>query len=102
MPLPFKILHRIYNCNYHLFLWNIEDSSQFDVSSGTDNFEHFFYYCPVTFWKQFIYWLSTSLQVNKNLSVLEILFDVVNVNKCEYYWPNFAILVVKYFISKCK
>ena len=104
ITLQFKILHRIYNSNYNLFIWSIKDSSQCDFCSGTDNLEHFFFYCPISivFWKQFTNWLCTSLYVSKKLSVLDVLFGLINVNNDEFYWLNFAILIGKYFISKCK
>ena len=43
-----------------------------------------------------------SLYVSKKLSVLDVLFGLINVNNDEFYWLNFAILIGKYFISKCK
>ena len=104
ITLQFKILHRIYNCNYNLYIWKIKDSSQCDFCSGTDNLEHFFFYCPVSnlFWIQFSDWLKTSLQVCKSMSVLEILLGVTNVQADWFYWLNFTVIIAKYFISKCK
>ena len=104
ITLQLTILHRIYNCNYNLYIWKIKDSSQCDFCSGTDNLEHFFFYCPVSnlFWIQFSDWLNTSLQVCKSMTVLEILLGVTNVQADWFYWLNFAVIIAKYFISKCK
>ena len=39
-----KILHRIFNCNYKLFLWGVKNSSACIERNMTDNVEHYFYY----------------------------------------------------------
>ena len=54
------------------------------------------------FWIQFSDWLNTSLQVCKSMTVLEILLGVTNVQADWFYWLNFAVIIAKYFISKCK
>ena len=47
-------------------------------------------------------WFKTSFQINRNFSVLEVLFGIINVDNDQFYWLNFSILIAKYFISKCK
>ena len=104
LTFQYKILHRIYNCNYNLYVWKIKDNPTCDFCAGIDNLEHFFYYCPRSqaFWNQIVSWLSMSLHVEISLSVLGTLFGTTNVCNDQYYWLNFVILIGKYFISKCK
>ena len=42
ISLRYKILHRIFNCNYRLFLWGIKDSSDCARCRDIDNLELFF------------------------------------------------------------
>ena len=85
-------------------MWNIKESAQCTFCPCVDNLEHFFFYCSIShaFWLQLINWLNRSLKVNRDISVLEALFGIINVDKDQFYWLNFIILIAKYFISKCK
>ena len=71
----FKIIHRIFNCNYKLFVWKIKESPQCPICQYTDNLEYYFYYCESSkfFWVQVEAWLKEKLLVNFNFTVLEIL-----------------------------
>ena len=44
ISLQYKILYRVFNCNYKLFLWGVKDSSACIECNKTDNVEHYFYY----------------------------------------------------------
>ena len=75
ITMQFKILHRVFNCNYKLYLWNIKTSPNCCICQKVDNLEHFFYYCEETqdFWRQVEKWLSKVNVKNVELTVLEIL-----------------------------
>ena len=70
----FKILHRVFSCNYRLFLWNIKTSPNCDACQKVDNLEHYFYYfCDVS-WK-----LASNIIASKvKLTVLEVLLGFLN------------------------
>ena len=100
----FKIIHRIFNCNYKLFVWKIKQSPQCPICEHIDNLEHYFYYCESSklFWVQVEAWLKEKLLVNFNFTVLEILLGVINIDKSLFYTINYIILRGKYFIKECK
>ena len=100
----YKILHRVFSCNYNLFNWNIRNSPLCDICQKTDNLEHYFYFCSdsKTFWAHVNKWLSQLLSSKFNFTVLEILFGVINAEP-KYWFPiNFVLLTGKNFIYKCK
>ena len=41
ITLQYKILHRVYNCNHNLYMWNIKESAQCTFCPCVDNLEHF-------------------------------------------------------------
>ena len=100
----FKIIHRIFNCNYKLFVWTIKQSPQCPICQHIDNLEHYFYYCESSklFWVQVETWLKEKLLVNFNFTVLEVLLGVINIDKSLFYTINYIILHGKYFIKECK
>ena len=100
----YKILHRVFSCNYNLFNWNIRNSPLCDICQKSDNLEHYFYFCSdsKTFWAHVNKWLSQLLSSKFNFTVLEILFGVINAEP-KYWFPiNFVLLTGKNFIYKCK
>ena len=93
----YKILHRVFSCNYNLFNWNIRNSPLCDICQKTDNLEHYFYFCSdsKTFWAHINKWLSQLLSSKFNFTVLEILFGVINAEP-KYWFPiNFVLLTGK-------
>ena len=100
----YKILHRVFACNYNLFKWNIKNSPLCDICQKIDNLEHYFYYCIDTnvFWVQVKSWLNQLLSIELSLTVLEIFFGVLKLDPKDWYTVNFVILIGKKFISKCK
>ena len=103
ITLQFKILHRVYACNYKLFQWKIKDSPECFVCQQIDNLEHYFFYCHNTkcFWNQVDKWLCNLFSMSVNLTVLEVLLGVVTFDT-NYYAVNYVILMGKYFICKSK
>ena len=62
ITLQYKILNRVFTCNYKPYIWKIKESPECCFCSNfSDNLEHFFYYCPIT--KQFCASLRTWLTV---------------------------------------
>ena len=104
ITLQFKILHRVYACNYKLFQWKIKDSPECFVCQLIDNLEHYFFYCRDNkyFWNQVEKWLSNLFSVSVNLTVLEVLLGVVNFDAHYCHAVNYVILMGKYFMCKSK
>ena len=100
----FKIIHRIFNCNYNLFNWKILDSPECSVCTKIDNIEHFFFYCDQSmfFWTQVEKWLSENIDYTYSFTVLEVLLGCINCNKYFFYIINSVILIGKYSIKTCK
>ena len=101
----YKILHRVFASNYKLYIWKIKESPEFCFCSNfSDNLEHFFYYCPIT--KQFGdslgTWLTVLVPFKIELTVLEVLLGVVNIDTEYYCAVNYVILIGKYFMCKSK
>ena len=73
-------------------------------SNFSDNLEHFFYYCPITkqFWDSLKTWLTVLVPFKIELTVLEVLLGVVNIDRKYYSVVNYVILIGKYFICKSK
>ena len=102
--LQYRILHRIFNCNYKLFLWGIKDSPVCPECNMTENMEHYFYYCETAkiFWGKIETWVNNIFSVNLKLTILDILLGCLNINKNTFYAINSIILYGKYFINRCK
>ena len=41
--LQYKILHRVLNCNYNLYLWKINDNSMCEICKFLDTIEHYLF-----------------------------------------------------------
>ena len=104
LNLQYKILHRVFNCNYKLFLWKIADSPDCSECGKVDNLEHFFFYCESSrqFWTRLENWLSDIFSKSIRLTILEVLLGCINVDKIHFYIMNYSILHGKQFIDKCK
>ena len=100
----FKIIHRIFPCNYKLFIWNINDSPCCDLCGKTDNLEHHLYYCSDTdrFWTQVKQWLNNIFELKLDFTVLEVLFGLVNMEQKYWYMVNYIIIIGKYFIYRSR
>ena len=104
ISLQYKILHRIFNCNYKLFLWGIKDSSDCARCRDIDNLEHFFFYCQKvsTFWKEIKLWLSSKLNIKIDFTVLGVLLGFINMGEPLFYLVNFITVVGKYYIKQSR
>ena len=94
ITMQFKILHRVFSCNYKLFLWNIKTSPNCDTCQQVDNLEHYFYYCCDVehFWRQVENWLSNITASKVKLTVLEVLLGFLNFDSDFYYAINYVII----------
>ena len=79
ITLQFKILHRVYACNYKLLQWKIKGSAEWFVCQQIDNIEHYFFCCRGTkyFWNQVEKWLCNLFSMSDNLTVLEVLVGLL-------------------------
>ena len=104
ISLQYQILHRIFNCNYKLFLWCIKDSSDCARCRDIDNVELFFFYCQNihTFWKEIKVWLSSKLHIKIDFTVLGVLLGFINMSKPLFYLVNFITVVGKYYIKQSR
>ena len=102
--MQFKILHRVYNCNYNLFTWGISQTQSCESCQGVDNLEHYFYYCQdvKSFWENVSEWLEVNMNINNTFTVLEVLLGLINLNPKFFYVVNLVVLLGKQFISRCK
>ena len=102
--MQFKILHRVYNCNYNLFTWGISQTQSCESCQGVDNLEHYFYYCQdvKSFWENVSEWLAVTMNINKTFTVLEVLLGLINLNPKFFYMVNLVVLLGKQFTSRCK
>ena len=96
----FKILHRIFNCNYKLFLWGIKSSPACSRCGLTDNLEHFFYYCHKVqnFWCEIQDWMA-SISIAVKFTVLEVLLGYIHYDKSLFHCVNYTVLMGKHFIN---
>ena len=77
----FKIMHRLTNCNYNLFKWNIKDTPYCDYCNiHIDTLEHHFYLCAYckSFWEKVGDYLTRSLNLDKEpkLTICEVIFGI--------------------------
>ena len=93
--MQFKILHRVYNCNYNLFTWGISQTQSCESCQGVDNLEHYFYYCQdvKSFWENVSEWLAVNMNINKTFTVLEVLLGLINLNRKFFYMVNLVVLL---------
>ena len=103
--LQYKILQRIFPCNYWLSKWNkdINDSCRF--CNQTDYLEHYFYECQTLneLWEGIRNWWLQNIGCTFNLSAKDVILGVCNAFD-EYILEmiNFTILLAKYYIMKCR
>ena len=84
--IQYKILHRIFNCNYNLYIWGIKSSEKCDFCDKIDTLEHYLFSCDCvnTFWKNIEKWLKNVTGLKISFSVLEILLGNTEENDLFY------------------
>jgi hypothetical protein len=101
--LQFKIVHRIYPCNYWVAKWEPNTLETCAECHNVDDLVHYFYQCESVnrFWLQFSTWWSRNIGEPLYLTETDVLFGFFGVSK----WikaVNYCILQAKVFIVKCK
>jgi len=101
--LQYKILHRYLNCNYNLHIWQIKDTNKCREWEEIETIEHFLYYCKnvKAFWNSVKEWLKNIINVNFDLTVLEIIFGILVYTPYSFIY-NFIILQGKCYIYECR
>ena len=104
ITLQFKILHRVFNCNYKLYIWNKIDSPTCHYCRSIDNLEHYFFHCNEStfFWNHVEEWLKDSIGFKIKFTLLEILLGFYYIDKKYYYMLNYLIIYGKYYIFQCR
>ena len=104
ISLQYKILHRVFNCNYKLFLWGVRDSRACIEFHMTDNLELYFYYCDTVkrFWDKIEIWVNSMFPIAIKFATLDILLGCHNLDKMYFYAINLILLYGKFFINKSK
>jgi len=99
----YKILNRIFPCNYMLKKWAISSTDRC-LCGEIDTIEHFFYYCKnaLAFWKQVEKWFSLKFNVNIPLKILDILMGIPHMKTQDKLLDilNFIIIHGKWFIYR--
>ncbi len=103
----FKIVHRIFACNYNLHIWKKRDNSlcEYCNNTCTDDLYHYFIDCSKSaeFWKSVFIFSKTTLKISMPLDKVEMLFGILNFNGDNVlHCLNFVLLTGKYFIFNCK
>ena len=102
--LQYSILHRYFQCNYNLHMWQLVDSPNCEYCHVVDNIEYFFFYCESVhnIWNCIKRLNIQCFQININVTVLEVLLGI----PCEKYTAlhliNFIFLHVKWYMYQTK
>jgi hypothetical protein len=99
--LQYKVIHRIFPCNYWLSKWEHNTSDQCVRCDQIDYLGHYFYNCkPIySFWKSFTSWWQHNMEERLELSETDILVGYFGKSN----WIraiNYCILYGKLFITR--
>jgi len=102
----FKILHRIFPCNYMLSKWGITDNKNCTTCNVPDTVEHYFFYCSKCkeFWSSVENWFKKISGVYIPLKIVSVLFGITFKKTQDDLLSilNFIILHAKMYIYLCK
>lgn len=101
--LQYKILNRIFPCNYYVSKFNKDVSELCETCNLVDTIEHYFVICDTVkpFWTSFSNWWKTIGNEYVVLNSSDIIFGYFG--ECEHrYALNYCILYAKKFISHQK
>ena len=94
----YKVIHRIINCKYNLYKWNIKENPFCIFCSHFDTTEHHFYLCGFSklFWENVENWLVDLLKLSEKLTftICEIMFGYSLFKK-----PNVTTTIINWIIS---
>ena len=77
----YKIPNRFFSCNYTLYVWYNDSSSNCDYCAcNKDTLEHYFFECNdvALFWQTFSKWWKNIFEFIFNFTTLDILFGIKN------------------------
>ncbi len=97
--LQYKILHRIFPCNYWVSKWESNTLEDCIHCQGIDHLSHYFYNCASirSFWDSFTSWWLINMEEHLELVETDILFGFFGASR----WTkalNFCMLHAKSFI----
>jgi len=102
--LQYKILHRIFPCNYMLHKWKIAESNKCKCGE-IDTLEHYFYYCESckSFWKKITEWFNSVFSIHIPLKIIDVIMGIVHRKSQDNILAlmNFIIIHGKCYIFKC-
>lgn len=102
----YKILNRIFPCNYVLNKWGITGSSKCDYCNEIDTLEHYFFYCEKCqdLWQCLTELIDKTLQVKIPLKIVDILFGIPHMKTQDQVLNvmNLVIMHGKWFTYLCK
>ena len=98
--MQYKIIHRIFNCNYNLHKWKIKSNPKCNFCDHIDTIEHFLFYCEscTNFWHTIEKWIHTSLGTRVHFTVLEIVFGYTQKTQLTHIL-NYIIIMGKMHIK---
>ncbi len=101
--LQYKILHRIYPCNYWVSKWEPNTNETCMNCNIPDTIQHFFYHCSNVqpLWTHFKNWWEVNMQEQIELTEIDIIFGKIPVTK-ENKSLNLCILLAKQYIDRQK
>ena len=79
--LQYKILQRIFPCNYWLSKWNKDINDSCAFCNQTDYLEHYFYECQTLneLWEGIRNWWLPNISCTFNLSAKDVILGICNV-----------------------
>jgi hypothetical protein len=102
--LQYKILNRVFPCNYMLAIWNVVDSELCTDCLLPDTLQHYFFECQQShmFWINLSNWCNNTMYVYVPLNVFDILFGIITGNDDNIIFSlNYCILIGKWYIYRC-
>ena len=100
----YRIFHRTIGTNVLLMKMGIKDHDDcFFCDSKPETIEHLFWYCDRIFplWSALAHWIRSVTEIEIEFSLESVLLGYTNCMPCKNA-INCIILVVKFFIYKCK
>ena len=102
--LQYNRVHRIFCCNYNVYLWKIVEKSVCWYCNKVDTLEHYFFSCEQSkiMWKEVEKIIHNTLGLKISFTVLEILLGIPCKKYTLYHVLNLILLFTKQFIYSQK